>query len=134
MIKPCEYEAFLESLVKNAKYYVQIIKPNRSYYNNRKEYYWLVQSFDVLSNYFSIAQVRVVLMALLWVKYNDLVSTKDFKHAILFLENFHFAYTAIMSGTANKLDSIYSRFAIAIRKVLIRSKAKKLYNRNYMIV
>lgn len=126
MIKPCEYEAFLESLVKNAKYYVQIIKPNRSYYNNRKEYYWLVQSFDVLSNYFSIAQVRVVLMALLWVKDNDLVSTKDFKHAILFLENFHFAYTAIMSGTANKLDSIYSRFAIAIRKSSNKKQSKEI--------
>lgn len=126
MIKPCEYEAFLESLVKNAKYYVQIIKPNRSDYNNRKEYYWLVQSFDVLSNYFSIAQVRVVLMALLWVKDNDLVSTKDFKHAILFLENFHFAYTAIMSGTANKLDSIYSRFAIAIRKSSNKKQSKEI--------
>lgn len=90
IIKTSDYESFLDSLVQNAKYYVQIIKPIRDNYHNRKEYFWLVQSFNVLSNYFGIAQVRVVLMALLWVKDNNLISTKDFKQVIQFLENFHF--------------------------------------------
>ena len=124
MIKTSDYETFLDSLVQNAKYYVQIIKPNRADYNNRKEYYWLVQSFDVLSNYFGIAQVRVVLMALLWVKDNNLISSKDFKQVVIFLENFHFAYTAVMSGTANKLDGIYSKFAIAVRKSSSKNHTK----------
>lgn len=126
IVKTSDYESFLDSLVQNAKYYVQIIKPTRDDYQNRKEYYWLVQSFNVLSNYFGIAQVRVVLMALLWVKDNNLISTKDFKQVILFLESFHFAYTAVMSGKANRLDGIYSKFSIAIRKSSSKNQTKEI--------
>lgn len=126
MVKKSEYEAFLESMVQNAKLYVQIIKPAREHYGNRKEYFWLVQSFRVLTEFLGVAQVRIVLMALLSVKDGDLVTMKDFKEAILFLENFHFAYTAIMSGKANKLDAIYSRFAIALRKSASKNQSKEL--------
>ena len=126
MVKQNEYEAFLDSLVKNAKYYVQIIKPSRDDYNNKKQYYWLVQSFKVLTDYFSIAQVRVVLMAILWAKDEDIISMKEFKKAILFLENFHFAYTAVMSGKANRLDGIYSRTAIKLRKCTTKNQSKSV--------
>lgn len=126
IVKTSDYESFLDSLVQNAKYYVQIIKPTRDDYQNRKEYFWLVQSFNVLSNYFGIAQVRVVLIALLWVKDNNLISTKDFKQVIQFLENFHFAYTAVMSGKANRLDGIYSKFSIAIRKSSSKNQTKEI--------
>lgn len=126
MVKKSEYEAFLESLVQNAKLYVQIIKPAREHYGNRKEYFWLVQSFKVLTEFLGVAQVRIVLMALLSVKDRGLVTMKDFKEAILFLENFHFAYTAIMSGKANKLDAIYSRFAISLRKTNSKNQSKEL--------
>lgn len=125
-IKEDMYKAFLDSLVKNAKYYVQTIKPSRDYYENRKEYYCLVQSFKVLSDFFGIAQVRVVLMALLCAKDDDKITTKDFKNAILFLENFHFAYTAVMSGKANKLDGIYSRVAINLRKCTTKNQSKSV--------
>lgn len=126
MIKHNDYEAFLNSLVENAKYYVQIIKPSREHYKNRKEYYWLVQSFKVLTDFFGIAQVRVVLMALLWAKDAEKISSKDFKKAILFLENFHFAYTAIMSGKANRLDGIYSKIAIRVRKCSSKEQTRKV--------
>lgn len=124
MVKQNEYEAFLDSLVNNAKYYVQIIKPSRDDYDNKKQYYWLVQSFKVLTDFFSIAQVRVVLMAILWAKDEDIISMKDFKRAVLFLENFHFAYTAVMSGKTNKLDGIYSRTAIKLRKCTTKNQSK----------
>lgn len=126
VIKHNDYEAFLNSLVENAKYYVQIIKPSREHYKNRKEYYWLVQSFKVLTDFFGIAQVRVVLMALLWAKDAEKISSKDFKKAILFLENFHFAYTAIMSGKANRLDGIYSKIAIRVRKCSNKEQTRKV--------
>lgn len=124
MVKQNEYEAFLGSLVKNAKYYVQIIKPSRGDYDNKKQYYWLVQSFKVLTDYFSIAQVRVVLMAILWAKDENMISMKEFKRVVLFLENFHFAYTAVMSGKANRLDGIYSRTAIKLRKCTTKNQLK----------
>ncbi len=130
MINKSDYESFLNSLVVNAKYYVQIIKPLRENYENRKEYFWLVQSFKVLSDYFGIAQVRVVLMALLWAKDNNRIFTADFKQSILFLEHFHFAYTALLSGKANKLDGIYSKFAIALRKSNSKNQSKQIIKTN----
>ena len=126
MVKQNEYEAFLDSLVNNAKYYVRIIKPSRDDYDNKKQYYWLVQSFKVLTDFFSIAQVRVVLMAILWAKDEDIISMKDFKRAVLFLENFHFAYTAVMSGKTNRLDGIYSRAAIKLRKCTTKNQSKSV--------
>lgn len=114
-IRPIEYKQFLSDLVRNAKYYVMIIKPKREDYKNKKEKFWLVQSLNVLSNYFGIAQVRVVLMALFDLEATDRISSAAFKKAIIFLENFHFAYTAIMSGKANRLDGHYSRAAKKLR-------------------
>jgi hypothetical protein len=34
----------------------------------------------------------------------------------VYLENFHFAYNAIVAGRSNRLESIYSSFAIEVRK------------------
>ena len=39
-----------------------------------------------------------------------------FKKTVLYLENFHFTYNAILASKPNKLEKIYSAFAIALRK------------------
>ena len=55
-------------MVSNATYYMQIVTPNRNDYDNRKEYFWLVQSLHAMSNYFGIVQVRIALVALYDIK------------------------------------------------------------------
>ncbi len=107
---------FLQDLINNAKYYMQIISPNRTDYGNKKEYYWLVQSLNNINSYFGIVQIRIALLALFDLKYRNLISYKNFKSTIKFLEGFHFAYNAVMSGRANKFEAIYSQFAIEARK------------------
>lgn len=107
---------FLEDMIYNAKNYMKIVCPQRSDYENRKEYFWLVQSLHSLNSYFNIAQVRIALLALFDVKDREIISSKMFKHTIQYLENFHFAYNAVVSGRANKLEKIYSSFAIELRK------------------
>lgn len=42
------YRQFLEELRLNAKNYMKIINPKREDYNNRKEYFWLVQSLNTM--------------------------------------------------------------------------------------
>lgn len=125
-VKPTEYKSFLCDLVQNAKLYVKIIKPKREDYQNKKSKYWLVQSLNVLSNYFGIAQVRVVLMALFTLEEKERISSAAFKKAVLFLENFHFAYTAIMSGKANRLDGHYSKAANKLRAANNKQEASFL--------
>lgn len=110
------YKNFLIELENDAKNYIKIINPSRNDYGNRKEYFWLVQSLNNLMNYFNIVQVRIALLALFYIKDKDLISTKKFKDTILFLENFHFSYNALVTGAANRFETIYAKFSIALRK------------------
>ena len=76
--------------------------------------------------FFSLTQTRIALLALFDVKERNVISPKKFKEAILFMENFHFAYTAICSKRANQLDNIYSNFAISLRKSTDKQQTNKI--------
>jgi len=104
------YKDFLKEIENDSKLYIQLLNPRREDYQNRKEYFWLVQSLNVLMNYFNIVQVRIALLSLLKLKERNFVSTQKFKETVLFLENFHFAYNSIVSGRASRFENIYSKF------------------------
>ena len=110
------YKEFLVELEDNANNYIKILNPRREDYGNKKEYFWLVQSLNILMNYFNIVQVRIALLALFKVKEDNLISSKKFKETILFLESFHFAFNSVVSGSANRFETIYTKFAIELRK------------------
>lgn len=120
------YRKSLDDFLLNAKNYMKIINPKREDYNNRKEYFWLVQSLSTLNKTFNVVQTRIALLALYDVKDRELISTDQFKKAILAIENFHFAFTAVCSMRTNNLESIYSRFAIALRKCTNKSEASRV--------
>lgn len=117
---------FLMDMLQNAKYYMQIINPKLEDYDNRKEYAWLVQSLKNLINDFNIVQVRVALLALFDVKNQELISTKKFKSTILYLERFHYAYNTVLALRPNKLETIYSKFAIALRKSTSKDETNQI--------
>lgn len=94
---------------------MQIVNPKREDYNNRKEYYWLVQSLNALDKTFGVVQTRIALLALFDAKKRDIISTERFKHSVLEIENFHFAFSFIRSSNTNKLEGIYSKFASKLR-------------------
>lgn len=116
------YRHFLNDLLANAKRYMKVINPRREDYDNRKEYFWLVQSLSTMNKTFNVVQTRIALLALYDVKDRNLISTDQFKRAILAIENFHFAFTAVCSARTNNLETIYSRFAIALRKCTNKSE------------
>lgn len=118
------YRAFLDDLVNNAKIYMQIVNPQRDHYANRKEYFWLVQSLRILNDTFNVVQVRVALLALLDLKQRGIIDLATLKDAVLHIENFHFAYNAILSGRANRPEKVYSTFAIALRKCQSKAEAQ----------
>lgn len=119
------YKLFLKEIEDTAKLYIKVISPQRSDFNNKKEYFGIVQSLNALSNFFNIVQVRIALVALLEAKDKELIPLKRLKQTVYYLDNFHFAYNAVGAKPTNKLETIYSRFAIALRecndKVLAQS-------------
>lgn len=114
-VSTVSYKEFLKDLLKNAQNYIKIVHPQREDYSNRKQYFGVVQSFNALSNYFAVAQVRVVILALMDCKERGLITLDSYKSIIRYLENFHFVYNGLMTGRSNLLDSIYSRCAIELR-------------------
>ncbi|MEG1809347.1 MAG: DUF262 domain-containing protein [Oscillospiraceae bacterium] len=118
------YRDFLNDMLINAKLYMQIVNPKREDYNDRKEYYWLVQSLNALNNCFNVVQIRIAFVSLFSLKNSNIIDHKMLKEAVKYVENFHFAYNAIVSGRANKLETIYSTFAIELRKATNKDTAK----------
>ena len=116
----------LYDLEKESAVYVQIVNPERSDYDNRKEYYDLVQSLNVLNKYFNIVQVRVVLLSLFDVKHRELINLNKFKEVVRFLERFHFIFNALTSNKSNKFDSIYINFASKLRQCSTTSEVNTL--------
>lgn len=115
---------FVKDMYKNSLNYMKIINPKREDYDNRKEYLWLVQTLNVINNYFNIVQVRIALLALYELKEKSIIDHGIFKKTILYLEGFHFAYNAITSGRSNRFETLYSTFAIELRKCKTKEEAK----------
>lgn len=118
------YTEFLNELLKNAKIYMQIVNPKREDYDNKKQYFGIVQSLSCINNYFNVVQVRIALLALFDAKQRGIIDLTMMKSAIFYIENFHFAYNAILASRTNRLEKIYSSFAIALRKASQKSDAR----------
>lgn len=121
-----ECREHLYDLEKESAIYVQIVNPERSDYENRKEYFELVQSLNILNKYFNIVQVRVVLLSLFDVKNRRLITLEKLKEVIRFLERFHFVFNALTSNKSNKFDSIYISFASKLRQCKTKSEVNTL--------
>ena len=119
------YKEFLSDLLKNAEFYKQITSPSRDDYDNRKEYYWLVQSLKTLND-FNIVQSRIALLALYDAREREVISMKIFKNAITFMENFHFAFNALCSMRASNIEQIYSKFARELRKCIDKASSNEI--------
>ena len=98
------YRAFLEDLRFNSENYMKIVNPKREDYNNRKEYFWLVQALKDINVTFNVVQTRIALLALYDAKRRNAITSEQFKKAVSTMENFHFAFTAVCSLRTNNLE------------------------------
>lgn len=109
------YMDFMEEMKKESKRYAIIVHPLLEDFQNRKEYAPIVQSMDVLSNWFSVDQSRIGLLALLDAKERNVITHKQLSKYVKMIEIFHFSYNSVCHLPANRFESIYSRFAISLR-------------------
>ena len=118
-IKKEDYLTFLKELETASKNYARIIKPKNDYFrtsskgNNvgKEDLESFVKSLDILQNTLSIEQVQVLLITLI-DRYNlGLLSFKNMKSIVKFLEEFHFIYNGIMTERTNTLVNKYGTAA-----------------------
>lgn len=120
------YLQFMNEMLKSAEFYSQIVNPTLAAFNNRQEYAWLVQSMKDLTDDLNIVQIRVPLLALLYAKSNDVISSHMLKETVKYLEGFHFAYSVLTAGRANKIEAHYSTFAINLRKCTTKQASSEV--------
>lgn len=121
-IKKTDYMTFLKELEIASKNYVRLIKPKNDYFkisskgNNvgKEDLEYFVNSLKFLQNILKIEQVQVLLITLV-DRYNaGILSFKNMKSMIRFLEEFHFIYNGIMTERTNTLVNKYGKVARAI--------------------
>ncbi len=110
-----DYKDFLDNLVLNSEIYANILVPDISYFGNRTHFQYIVQILKNLSDVFNTTQTRVILLALLYQFKAGIVTNSQLKKTLLKIENFHFVYTGLSSKLPNKMERIYSEYAIKIR-------------------
>ena len=119
------YSKFVNDLYEESKLYMKIVNPKREDYDNRKEYYYLVESLKTVNENFGIKQTRIAYMALFNAKDKGIITNKQFKNVIQIIEDFHFVYNAVCALRANAFESIYSQFAISLNKAEDANQAEK---------
>lgn len=119
------YKAFVDDLYEESKTYMKIVNPKREDYSNRKEYFYLVESLNNVNNVFGIKQTRIAYLALFIAKEKEIITNRQFKKTVGFIEDFHFAYNAVCALRANAFESIYSQFAISLNCAADGNKAEE---------
>ena len=121
------YKKVISDIEYNSQNYMKIVCPILSDYQNRKEFNYIVESSKTFTSVFSVTQVRVALLALYDARFTrNLITNKEFKKILLFLDGFHFANNGICSKRSNTLETKYSQFAIKLNKSTEKQECSKI--------
>lgn len=107
------YTELIDDMENAAKDYSEIVDPD---INN-----WLQpESLSVYTtlnalNIFNTTQVRIFLLALFDAKKRDVISHKNYKKILTYLEYYHFVFTAVCSSRPSGLERRYSSYARKLR-------------------
>lgn len=122
-IKERDYESFLDGLVSASDIYKKIINPKLI----DKKRIELLPVFYALESFslFHVTQVRTILLSLYKEKK---ITIKNLSRTLQFLENFHFAFSAVCSSRPSGLENRYSKYSLLLLKTE-RSKVQQVLNK-----
>ena len=132
-----EYMNFLKELEVASKDYVHITKPRHDYFRNsskgnnvgKDDLDYFVNSLKFLQNILNIEQVQVLLITLV-DKYNSgMLSFKNMKSMVKFLEEFHFIYNGIMTERTNALVNKYGNVARSVYNTTNQNEILNEFNK-----
>ena len=120
------YTEFIDALGREAKQYALIAAPKRVDWIQPEELfvYTCLESFCI----FNVSQVRIFLLALFEVKNSKLISFKNFKKILIYLEHYHFIFTAVCSSRASGLERRYSSYARQLRRCTSKQESADCIN------
>lgn len=117
-----DFEKFLFSLYDDAGLYNKIVDINENDWVDVKNGNKIYKSISALK-YIRVTQCQVLLLSILR---NLKKLGTDPTHMIQCIEKFSFAYSAVCGLPTNRLERIYSKFALKIEHIVETSHSKKI--------
>lgn len=120
------YTEFINSLEKEAKQYALIAAPKKEDWTQPENLfvYTCLESLCI----FNVSQVRIFLLALFEVKNSQLISFRNFKKILVYLEHYHFIFTAVCSSRPSGLERRYSSYARQLRNCTSKKESADCIN------
>ena len=121
-----EYTKFMDLLLNASKKYSMIVVPKREKWKQPETLfvYTCLESFNI----FNVTQIRSFLLALFDVQEQKLITFKNFKKILLYLEHYHFVFTAICSSRPSGLERRYSSYARQLRECVSKTETATCIN------
>ena len=109
-----DYNLFLDNLVEASDIYKRIITPKLDDWKRME----LLPIFYALSAFatFHVTQVRTLVLSLIGLYQKKKITIKILTKTLLFLENFHFVFSAICSSRPSGLESKYSKYSLKLQQ------------------
>lgn len=121
-----DYSNFVSELEEAARWYTKIVFPQKQEWSQPEDLfvYTCLEGFNI----FNVSQVRIFLLSLFNVKEKGLISHKNFKKILLYLEHYHFVFTAVCSSRPSGLERRYSSYARQLRKCETKEETAQCIN------
>lgn len=114
----------LDDILKKAKYYEAIVKPNISdEYKNCFDYEYEIFKFFKSKRQ---EQFRPLLLSLINLREEKKISQEEYKSTVIFLYNFFICYTIIGEEKSNKLQYVVYKYAYALENEYEKGKINEL--------
>ncbi len=117
---------FIRELHSDAKIYIKIASPLQEDFKQQEEksIYNALLAFKI----FDVIQQRPFLLSLFKAKERRIIKLDDLKDIMLFLERFHFMFTAVCSLRPSGIDRSYSLAARELQSTLDKRRVKEIIN------
>lgn len=120
------YSELIDDMDNAARDYSEIVKPSIDKWKQPED----LSIFTTLNalNIFNTTQVRIFLLSLFDAKKRGVISHKNYKKVLTYLEYYHFIFTAICSSRPSGLERRYSSYARKLRTCVEKKESADCIN------
>lgn len=120
------YSSLVDDIESAANDYSEIVLPDRNNWMQPED----LSIYTTLNalNIFNTTQVRIFLLSLFDAKKSGVISHKNYKKIITYLEYYHFIFTAVCSSRPSGLERRYSAYARKLRDCTSKEESADCIN------
>lgn len=120
------YDTFSDHMLEDSVLYNNMTNPDKGDYQFNLEYKYNQQIKAYLKNIktFQITQAYILLLSIF--RYKEQIGSKKVRNIVLWIEKFHFIYSAISKLQGNKVEKLYGRYAESFINALNQDNEKSV--------